>query len=177
MVRGTTTAADWCARTGRTIHQSAQRSEANDRAPTRYTTERASRRLGHRPGRIHRSVAAASRVPGRSQVKPDHWLRQVGRQILAVHYRQHLGTAKRTVEREARLNSGPSATAARTDHEFSAPGASCIRTMATAATASCWPTSVTNSVSGYSGANNPALFNMWHGFRNWQNRSPSHFQR
>ena len=55
-----------------------------------------------------------------------------GRQILAGHYRQHLGTAKRTVEREARVNHGTTADPDQTDYEFSAPAASPASTIANA---------------------------------------------
>lgn len=35
------------------------------------------------------------------RTSPYMWLRQIGRQVLAVHYREHVGTAGRTVHREA----------------------------------------------------------------------------
>lgn len=38
------------------------------------------------------------------KVTPYLWLRQIGRQVLAVHYRAHVGTAKRAVDREAAFN-------------------------------------------------------------------------
>ncbi len=52
-------------------------------------------------------IEAARRLPeylANPKVKPYMWLRQVGRQTLAVYYRQHVGTAMRTVQRETAMD-------------------------------------------------------------------------
>jgi RNA polymerase sigma-70 factor, ECF subfamily len=49
-------------------------------------------------------IEASRRLPeylDAPKVSPYMWLRQIGRQVLAVHYREHVGTAGRTVHREA----------------------------------------------------------------------------
>lgn len=48
-------------------------------------------------------IEAARRLPEyleAPKMTPYLWLRQIGRQVLAVHYRAHAGTAKRAVDRE-----------------------------------------------------------------------------
>jgi len=48
-------------------------------------------------------IEAARRLPeylAAPKVKPYLWLRQIGQQTLALYYRQHVGTAMRTVQRE-----------------------------------------------------------------------------
>ena len=52
-------------------------------------------------------IEASRRLPEfleAPKVSPYMWLRQIGRQTLAVHYRQHVGTAMRAVDLEVGLN-------------------------------------------------------------------------
>jgi RNA polymerase sigma-70 factor, ECF subfamily len=86
------------------VLQSTCSNPKNDRHATRSETSRTHRRIDASDVVQEAFIEASRRLPeylDAPKVSPYMWLRQIGRQVLAVHYREHVGTAGRTVHREA----------------------------------------------------------------------------